>query len=195
MNHTKGSSSFAAGTTIAVTSGSHGLDRQYISHPLEAGGLTSNSVKVQLMCIQGNVGIEYLLGTVYVVSNDGTTKGDVHFSFSNWGPSGAYSSAEYRNKTGWDGDVGGNCTIDEGDRLVVELGHFCSAFDLTASASAKWGENAADLPENETQTTDGAGWIELSNDLTFLPLTSVTNNIAAVKQALKRRKQYGRLKI
>ncbi len=191
MNHIKGTSAITEGTEIAMASGSHGLDRQYISHPLEAGSLTSSTLKVQLMCRQfGGGGIEHLLGTVYVVSGDGDTKGDIHFGFATYGLQTAYIiNATHRNKTGWDGDLGGNVTINEGDRLVIELGHFCNEFDADPSAAAKWGEDGTDLPEDETQTTDGAGWVEFSDDLTFLPLAvaAAGTNIAAIRKALNRR--------
>jgi hypothetical protein len=54
-----------------------------------------------------------------------------------------------------------------GDRLVVEIGYTDFGGGSTPQGAAKWGENATDLPQNETQTTDGAGWLETNVDIAW----------------------------
>ena len=112
-----------------------------------------------------NVAAIYLC--VKVVSEDGSTVRGTLLSLNYYaGVSEFINNATHRNKKGADGDSMSDVDAQDGDRIVVEIG-YSDAAGTTPEASAKWGENADDLPENETQTADGAGWIEFSGDIAF----------------------------
>ena len=89
------------------------------------------------------------------------------------------NNATMRNKTfAQGGTVTATYTTVQGDRLVVEIGYQTSTgASTTPQAAAKYGQNATDLPVNETQTTNGAGWIEFSNDITFEAVAALPSNL------------------
>jgi hypothetical protein len=170
---TKGSSAIGAGSTINLTSGAGNtaLDRQYVSEPLDPGIAfdTTWTVQCQLMVREfattDNVDRYYLCIKVY--SQDGATLRATLLALGNYGPTlELINNATMRNKTVADGDaLTGSYTTVANDRLVVEIGPGMSGTGTTPQAASKWGENATDLPVNETQTTDGAGWIEFSKEI------------------------------
>lgn len=200
---TKGSSPITIGNTINLVTGQLALDRQYVSDRMAAGIYFSSrhSVKAYVMTREyddlDNVNIRYVL--VRIFSQDGLTL-RADFGITNGSIDEAINNATHRN-SGASGSLG---TVDyttvAGDRLVIEWG-YSDAFNpgVTPQASAKWGENANDLPENLTQTTDGAGWVELGTTVTFLdkvietgkglvavtgliPTVAISNNISVVSQ-------------
>lgn len=168
LEDVKGTSDITVGTQIGPwTAGNYALDRQYVSDPLAAQSI-SGTVKMQLMTREyddtDNVGA--LLTCIKVVSNDGSTVRGTLLSLGNYGPASEFiNDPSHRNKTGADGDSLTAVSAQSGDRLVVEIGYTDGSLGITPEASAKWGERATDLPENETQTTDGTGWIEFSADI------------------------------
>jgi hypothetical protein len=173
---TKGSSAITVGSQIGPwTPGQDALDRQYVSTRLNAGIVFTAGVttyKGQLMTREYNNGdnVTGIRHCVKIVSEDGST---VRVELTGGGLPTSSSAGEFinnathRNKQIKDATVvTDSYTTVLGDRLVIELGYNDTS-GATPEASAKWGENATDLPENETQTTDGAGWIEFSNTITF----------------------------
>lgn len=165
----KGSSSVTAGTQVGPwTAGNYALDRQYISAPLAAQTI-SGTFKGQLMVREyaDTDNVAAVLICVKVVSNDGSTVRGTLLTLNYYGGAAEFiNNATHRNKKIADGDALSSVAAQAGDRLVIEIG-YSDVSGTTPEASAKWGENADDLPENETQTTDGAGWIEFSGTITF----------------------------
>jgi hypothetical protein len=179
MVTTKGTSAITAGSIIDVptTGNGQGLDRQYVSAPIAAqtiSGTAKGYLMVREYATGDNVDRIYVRG--FVVSNDGTTARGSFLCFSTGspnfpaalGPTAEFiSNATHRNKVIADGDtLTQNVITQDGDRIVLEIGYSHTS-GTSPQASAKWGENAADLPENETQTSDGAGWFELSMNIAF----------------------------
>lgn len=176
LEDVKGADAIAAGSTINLLEDvvRDELDRQYVSDPMAAGNIWTSGVStfaMQLMVREfattDNVD-RGILG-VRIVSEDGLTVRATLLAVANYGPTLEFiNNATMRNKTFADGDtVGVTYTTVDGDRLVVEVGYQSSVLNTTPQAAAKYGQNAADLPVNETQTTDGAGWIETSVTITF----------------------------
>lgn len=173
----KGASAITIGSQIGPwTAATTALDRQYVSAPMNSGiSFSAVTVKLYLMTR------EYALSDnstsrllVKIVNRAGDTIRQTLLALGQFGPATEYvNNVTHRNKAFADGDtVTGTYTTIQGDRLVVEIGH-TDATGTTPEASCKFGENATDLPENETQTTDGAGWIEFSNTITFESVTIV----------------------
>lgn len=171
---TKAASAITAGGQIgAWTPGLIALSRQYVSAPLEAGivftsGVTT--VTMQLMCREVGTGsnIDRSHLGVRIVSEDGVTVRATLLVVANYFANVEFGNlASQRNATFADGDtVGASYTTVDGDRLVVEIG-FTDTAGTTPAGNSKYGENATDLPVDETQVTDGAGWIEFSNTITL----------------------------
>ncbi len=171
MVATKGSSSIAIGATVSFLQTDNALDRQYVSDPLAAQTiLAATTFTAQLMvrefALSDNV--DTGLMCVRLVSNDGSTVRATLWSMGGYGTvaSEFINNATCRNFTfgngtgdcGTYGDSGGgNYTVTDGDRLVLEIGYNINAsLGTTPQAAAKYGENATDLPANDTQTTDDA---------------------------------------
>ncbi len=176
LEDVKGADAIVAGSTINLLEDvvRDELDRQYVSDPMAAGNTWTSGVStfaMQLMVREfattDNVD-RGILG-VRIVSQDGLTVRATLLVVANYGPTLEFiNNATMRNKTFADGDtVGATYTTVDGDRLVVEIGCQSSVLNTTPQAAAKYGQNATDLPVNETQTTDGAGWIETSVTITF----------------------------
>jgi hypothetical protein len=170
---TKGSSAITIGTQIGPwTPGQKALDRQYVSTRMNAGiAFTFGATyKAQLMVREYNNGdnVTTVVTHVRIVSEDGNTVRRVLSASDTNVGSEFINNVTHRNKSVSSTNLvdGLDYTTVLGDRLVIELGYNDTS-GATPEASAKWGENATDLPENETQTTDGAGWIEFSNTITF----------------------------
>lgn len=174
---TKGSSAIGAGQTVAITedTGNQALDRQYVSTRMAAGAIFSTvttSLKMVVMMREHATtdDVTQCILNVRVVSEDGATVQAVLYSTASYGPTLEFvNNATHRNKQCADGDLSlAAYTTVEGDRIVVETGYQTDGAETTPEASTKWGENATDCAENETNTTDCAGWIEFSNTITFI---------------------------
>lgn len=175
----KGTSAILAGTTIGPwTVGQMALDRQYVSEPLAPGTVfaVANTVTMQLMAreFQTTDDVDRGFLGVRIVSQDGATVRATVLPVANYGSIGEFIAiSAMRNKTFASGAaLAAGYTTVVGDRLVIEIGYSNAATGLTPNAAAKYGENAADLPVNETQQTDGAGWIEFSNTFTLATLAT-----------------------
>ncbi len=186
---TKGSSAIAVGSTVSFTQTDFALDRQYVSPPMTAQTILGSTVaKMQLMVREFDAAdnVDYVIVSLSVVSNDGTTLKHNLLNFAGYGTVGTefINNATCRNSIcitnswtfGGNGSSGGgDYVIDDGDRLVLEVGYgLNTSLGTTPQAAAKWGENATDLPEDDSQTTDGAGWLEFSNPVEFQGSAGVT---------------------
>lgn len=174
----KGTSAITIGSTIDIsaTSAVKALDRQYVSDPMVAGitipGIppTGSGILGQLMVREFATtdNVDGLCMSVRIVSRDGlTVRKDLGGASITSTAVEFISNATCRNKkidNNWNTS---DYVTQAGDRFVFEIGYTTTTGGTTPQAAAKWGENATDLPVNETQTTDGAGWIELQFDVTF----------------------------
>ena len=174
LQDTKGADAITAGTTISLASaaGSVALDRQYVSDPIDSGvNFGGMAVTMQLMTreLAATDNVDRLMTAMKAVSRDGTVTQFTLFTVSNNGGTAEFiANASHRNKSGFTGQIiAGNPTTSQGDRLVVEVGYSNSTNGTTPNASAKYGQNATDLPINETATANGAGWIEFSGTIAF----------------------------
>lgn len=176
LEDVKGADAIAAGSTINLLEDvvRDELDRQYVSDPMAAGNTWTSGVStfaMQLMVREfaNTDNVDRGILGVRIVSQDGLTVRATLLAVANYGPTLEFiNSVTMRNKTFADGDtVGATYTTVDGDRLVVEIGYQSSVLNTTPQAAAKYGQNATDLPVNETQTADGAGWIETSVTITF----------------------------
>jgi hypothetical protein len=174
---TKGTTAITAGSQITITenTGNQGLDRQYVSAPMTAGtvfttGVTTVAMQIMMREISATDDVNQCILSVRVVDAAGTTVRATLLAVGNYGPATEFATATtHRNKTCADGDtVAATYTTVAGDRLVVEVGYQTDGADASPVAVTKWGDNSTDLPVDETQTTDGNGWIEFSNTFTFV---------------------------
>jgi hypothetical protein len=137
-----------------------------VTFTISPGGSYKCNLMVREFATADNV--DRLLVGVRVVSEDGNTVRAVLRVPISGNPTEFINNATHRNQrcsTTFIGLATGYTTV-LGDRLVVEIGYQDNS-GTSPEASAKWGENATDLPENDTQTTDGAGWIEFTDNITF----------------------------
>lgn len=175
LANVKGSSSIAAGTQIGPwTAGQDALDRQYISTRMDAGitftaGVTTYKGQLMAREYAGTDNVDRYRFIIKVISEDGTVvRSTLNGSITSSNVTGEFvNNATHRNKSIRTSTIlTDTYTTVLGDRLLIEIG-YTDLSGTTPEASSKWGENATDLPENETQTTDGAGWFEFSNTITF----------------------------
>ena len=177
MANVKGTDTITVGQTVNLsgTGGDLDLDRQYVSTRMASGAVFTSGVttfSMQLMTREYDVldVVDQGIIGIRIMSEDGATTQATLKALGSYGPTSTFiNNATHRNKEYAAGiTVGATYTTVFGDRLVVEIGYSNSLIGTTPQASAKWGQNATDLPANETQTTDGAGWIEFSNTITFV---------------------------
>ena len=177
LRNVKGSDTITVGQTVDIVedSSNQDLDRQFTSTRMAAGvaftsGITAVSSQLMVREINNNDDVDKCILGIRIVSDDGLTLRATLLAVANYGVTAEFVNATtMRNKTCADGDtITASYTTVAGDRIVVEIGYQTDGEESTPQAAAKWGDNATDLPVNETQTTDGAGWIEFSNAITFL---------------------------
>lgn len=169
----KGTSIMADGTTltIAAAANSRALDRQYISLPLSGPQVISGTCSGQLLVREfvGNDNVNKIEFSVRLVNEDGTFFRATGLNVGTYSNISEFSTS-MRNKIIASGASATltNITGQDGDRIVLEIGYATSVGGTTPQAAAKWGEFAGDLPQNESQTVDGAGWFTFNNvDLVF----------------------------
>jgi hypothetical protein len=166
--------SLTIGTQIGpwtATAGQTALDRQYISGQLQAQTI-SGTFTGQLMTREYATtdNVDQLYVAVKVISSDGATVRATLFAFANATTTAEFiNNATHRNKRIADGDALSSYTCIEGDRLLIEIGYRNSTAGTTPEGSARWGAPSAtgNLPANETQTTDGVGFVTFSGTILF----------------------------
>ena len=182
------SESLAIGTRIGPWSGLQGdaaLDRQYISPQLSAQTI-SGTIKGQVMVREfaNTDNVTGLMIKVKVINSAGTETANLFTLQIATGINNVefINNATCRNKGLASGQAlvsGGSWDCALNDRIVVEVGYTCAiSSGTTPEAQAKWGapSSGTDLPENETQTTDGVPWFEFSDDLIWKPPPPTINN-------------------
>lgn len=167
----KRNSSIAAGSTIDLvnTAGGKYLDRQYISQPFAReqviSGVCTGYLMVREFATTDNV--DRVCCAMRLINNTGGTKAII-IPLNAYGTTAEFVNATtHRNKQMISNQALTTATGAVGDRLVLELGYTNTTAGTTPQASAKWGESGTDLPLNETQTTDGAGWFDITPNLVF----------------------------
>lgn len=184
----KGSSAIAAGTQIGPwsnTAGQTALDRAYISVPLAAQTI-SGTFSMQLMVREyaGTDNVDQVRVVIRIVSGDGATVRHTLYAGNGSTTSEFINNATHRNFTVANALALTSGDALAGDRLCIEVGYRNSTSATTPEASAKWGENATDLPVNNTQTTDGAPWIEFSGTIAWQAITgTATPNLGTLSSA------------
>lgn len=152
---------------VAMGAGQHGLDRQYVSPPLNGAQVLNFQVNAFLACMSSNTNT-YMAAVVKLVNNDGTVwKGDL-LNWSFWGPGGTpyapVGAAAARNFIR--PSVAAVIAAADGDRIVVELGFSC----FLTGARTGFGEYGADsaLGDYVAEYTTGLDpWIEFDQNLIF----------------------------
>lgn len=164
---TKGSSAITTGVTVGpwtATAGQKAHAATFVSQTLTAQTI-SGTVSMQLMVreIAAADNVDRVPLVIKIISGDGATVRATLYNGNGSTTSEFIANATHRNFT-----VAADITLtpgdaQPGDRIAVEVGFSNSNAGTTPEASAKWGENATDLPVNNTQTTNGAGWIDFSH--------------------------------
>jgi hypothetical protein len=190
LNNVKGATAITAGQTVDILEDQANyddLDRQYTSTRMNAGiiftvGVTTVRAVVMMREQGATDDVDKCILGIRIMSEDGQTERAALYSVGNYGPVLEFiNNVSMRNKQCADGDLSlATYTTVLGDRLVVEIGYQTDGAETSPQAAAKWGENATDCAENETNTTDCAGWIEFSNAITF------AGESAALKDAISR---------
>lgn len=181
MVTTKGSSGNANRSTSAF-SWSSDLDvlvRQYVSDPIDAQTITG-TVEGVLQCREAIAGLDQRAQLVVrVVSNDGTVVRGTLLALDTGSLASEFSDTAEQSRYFPKGSTGATVSsvaAQAGDRIVVEVGYRQHGFGLALLYYAffgfgwgrmRFGETGSDLPQNETQTTDGAPWIEFSFNIAF----------------------------
>jgi hypothetical protein len=162
---------------LTWTPGSPGerwLHRQWVSRPLAAQNITGELL-AQMMFSQGDLGmaLENITSEVYLVDSDGnwkTTIVDSDFA----GTFGLYPAA---TNIYWMDESGLDIDVDEGDRIVVELGFSDSGGTppYTGYATIGTDQSNGDLDTfgSEVAPPLKTAWMEFSQDLEFLDLPQV----------------------
>jgi hypothetical protein len=168
-----GSDTPTAGQNIgAWTAGQFALGDQFISPPMAAGVVfTSGSTTVkgmtQALEVAGTDNVNKCLAGLRVISEDGGSVRSTLLAVANYTTTTEFATS-HRNKFIFDGDaITASYTTVKADRLCLEVGMSDNA-GTTPNGTFKWGTSGTDLAENETGTTAGVSWLELSNTITFI---------------------------
>jgi hypothetical protein len=173
MTTTRPTAASGFGATIGPWSGTAGdkaLDRQYVSGPLAAQRI-SGTVKAYFSAFQGDNAdnVDQGILKIAVVSRDGATLRGTLLALGSHGPTTELIGGSLRNKAFADGDALDDLVIEEGDRLVVELGWSNSTAGTTPEATIFYGGTSglSDAEESEAVFVARVGWLEFSDDLVF----------------------------
>ena len=145
------------------------LFRQYVSDPLNAGSV-SGTVKGQIQAVEATNGTFKTQIVIRVVNRAGTTvRGTLLASGSGYGTDWV-STLTNRIMPG-SATALSAVTAQQGDRIVIEVGTRAVSASGRVPVTMRFGDPTAtsDLAENETQTTAGDPWVELSQALSFEP--------------------------
>ena len=145
-------------------------DRVYVSDPIDdVTGIIDGTVQMQLGCKDPvGTGNPTSRLEIYIVRSDGVLRGTLLPGPQQYGPDNVYHT-NFRNKSFADGDVLVPVSPEEGDRLVVVIGHGDTVPGIDPQAVARFGDPLAGvyLLVDETTTTDDVPWIEFSKTITF----------------------------
>lgn len=172
MNTSTGS----AGVTISCAAGGvtnqNILFRQWISDPLQLGGVIDGTVRGQIRALEsGAADRDYCPQFVArVFSGDGLTERGILLDVDNSALSNEFSAAALTNAKfprNWSGSGTPitSMSAQAGDVVVVELG-FRTFSTFISNGNINANDNqASDLPEDETTTTVLRSWLEFSAEI------------------------------
>jgi hypothetical protein len=171
---TKGATAIVTTDTWPITSGAgnSGCGLQIVVGPLEAQTISGN-FKAVIQAREYNNGdnIDQIAASVYVAQPGGSLRGRLLPSAAGGPHAGTtsemISNPSHRNKRIASVAMA-SVAAQEGDYLVIELGARMTGTGSSPEFSFKIGEDGADLSENETDTANGAAWIEFSGDIALL---------------------------
>jgi len=163
----------AAATTSNTPAGAVDvLIAQFVSAPLSGSGTIASAIKGQIRANESNAAANARMQCVIrVVSNDGTSVVGTLIASSAAALSNEWNTSLRNIYIPLGGSTVPTSTgYSDGDRIVVELGyrkHESATTSRTGTIDLGAVIGGTDLPENETQTTQGVPWIEFADTLTF----------------------------
>ena len=142
--------------------------RQFVSEPLQAQTI-SGTVKGQIRARESDPAAQMCAALVIrVVSNDGLTERGVLLAYFPAALSSGFDPATSTNRKFPPSTALTSVTCQDGDRIVVEIGHRAFNTVTTSYTGYVWFNNTigtADLPEDEITTDNLCPWIEFSQAL------------------------------
>jgi hypothetical protein len=173
------SSAFTTSASIITdtTSGArYMLARQYVSAPLAAQTIPAGTIKGQMKALESSTGLNATFAfNVSVCDSSGAitqTVLDIQASDATTTPpefAAALTNRRFQNSaeaTSINYDL---LTVNQGDRLVIEIGYRKSNITASRYATFRYGDNSAtDLGENNTDTADYCPWLEFNHPIVFL---------------------------
>lgn len=195
---TRGSSAFAE-VTDTETSSSNLWDvclGRYVSEPLAAQTISGNVMGIIRARESNTAANARSQMVIRVVSGDGATvrgtllaQNNTTTNINEWVATTTVTAARNARFPVGSGPVALTpVTVQQGDRLVIEVGGRAVNTSTTSyTLGMRFGENAADLADNETGTTEGAPWIEFDNAIQFYtapPAHTVAGAIPAKKPTI-----------
>lgn len=140
--------------------------RQYVSDPIAAQTIAAQAIELQMRVSETSASNNMFLTLgIRVVSNDGTSVRGTILAVTRDNTEAA-TSLTNRRLTATSTEV----IAQGGDRLVVEIGmggNPLLATDQHDSSLRIGDADAADLPEDDTDTTDKNPWLEFPNNISF----------------------------
>jgi hypothetical protein len=146
---------------------------QYVSDALIEQTI-AGTVKGQMRVVESATGAnENAQCVIRIVSGDGTVVRGTLLASDTSALSNEYSATSLTNRKfpkGWAGAGTSlsSVAVQDGDRLVIELGTRFGAVIGSYTAQARHGDTGGtDMAEDESQTTDNVPWMEFSQTLLF----------------------------
>lgn len=160
VTHTTGQTATGAGSSQGI--------RQYISPPMAAQNLAAGTWKGTIRCLESavNDNVDAVKSQLrYWDVSAGAIGGTSIAVLNNYGPVAEFNTS-LRAKRIADGDATTFVTVEDGDRLILDLGYTNTLAGTSISGSMSFGDNSAtDLGDNETDTAANNPFIELSIDI------------------------------
>ena len=169
----KGATAMTAVTRAMGTTTGTRLTRQYISPALAAQtiavGTVKGTVRVNESAVNDNI-MQVTCSIRVVDSTGGTYRTPAILAKGQYGPSNEWAKTTNTARRIADGDATASVVCSEGDRIVIELGYYCSV-GLTISGDMVFGnDSGTDLGDNETDTAAYNPFIEFYNTLSWKPI-------------------------
>ncbi len=191
LRNYKGTTSTTTSSAISLSGTNATILLQWVSDGIAAQTISGLTVKMQLLLKESSAAanIDRVQICLRVVSNDGTTVRGTLFSRTTYTTNNELDDTGLRNRMVLDGDAVSSVTAQDGDRLVLEVGVRTLTIG-SFTAQFQYGENATDLPEDET-TTSGASWLEFSSPIVMQALTVSPGNVDATADPTQATETFG----
>lgn len=160
-NHTTGQTATAANSSQGI--------RQYISPPMAAHTISAGTWKGTILAFESatNDNVDAVRSSLrYWDVSAGAFGGTSLVALAN-GTVAEFNPTTLRAKRIAAGAATTSVVVDDGDRLVLDIGYTNTAIGTSISATLRFGDNGStDLGDNETDTTNTLNpFIELSVDI------------------------------